>query len=124
MFSRRAKVAPAPAPRQEVSRYAPDPGMVCLPDAPSNARLDAITGMTARQLQGHCGTVYGYDRGDPTHTLTGAIVGKQSPTDAQARIYASDKGVYKPPMTFQDTPGVDPLTDPYKAAAWARMVAQ
>jgi hypothetical protein len=125
MFGRSKSVATPPAGTgRQLSRYAPDPGVVCLPYYPSAVRLDAITQQAARGLQGHAGLVYGYDRGDPTLSLTGPVKGIQSPTDAQARVYANPAASAKPPMTYQDTPGTDPSLDPYKSLAWSRMVAQ
>lgn len=127
MFGRPQRATPVAGPNPNArgrvpSGYQPVTTLVAAPDVRAVARLRALQLRIGLGLQGHTGTPYGYDKGDPANSLTGPVDNPQgSVAIAQAAIQSPYANSARPGMNFSDQPLVDPDLDPYNALLWHRM---
>jgi hypothetical protein len=127
MFRRRPdRAGPIDGPPKQTGRvptgYQAQTTLIAAPDLRSIARLRALSLRIGMGLQGHTGTPYGYDKGDPANSLTGPVDNAQgSVARAQAAVTTPYANSFRPGMSFQDQPLADPELDPYNTLLWNRM---
>lgn len=129
LFTRRApaRAVPVAGPKRPgrgaPTGYHAETILVANPDTRAIARLRVLNQRIGLGLQGHTGTPYGYDRGDPARSLTGPVpTAGASITAAQARIVSPHANSVRPTMNYSDVPLTSPELDPYNALLFNRMV--
>lgn len=90
------------------------------PDEVNERRERALRRIIGRGLQGHSGTVIGYDRGDPENSITAVMAPVHNPTAAMARIGMRD-GLLLDQAVVQDQATNDPELSAYESAMFMRI---
>lgn len=123
MFGRRARVAAPPQTPPGNLGYHTEVALVGNPDVVNIDRQRALYYRVGLGLQGLAGTVIGYDRGDPAHSLTAVINNpERTPTNAYAAIgRPADALTMAPTPEFSDMASTNPQLDPYNALLWNRI---
>lgn len=119
---RRRPRATAPTPAS--SRMLAVPVAVAAVDTANIDRERALRQQIGHGLQGGAGTVVGYDRGDPTHTITGPIPtgrAQRNPTTAFAAMRYRDEQRTLPQSQANELGSTDPHTNAYRDAKRARI---
>lgn len=129
MFGRAKAAVPVAGPNpagRVPSGYEADIILRARPDVAVIARQRALQLRYGLALQGHTGTPYGYDKGDPANSLTGPVpsaggAGGNAVMLAQAGITAPYSNSQRPVQNYADRPLADPSLDPYNSLLWYRM---
>lgn len=115
-----APVTPTAAPPIPVPIYA-SPVAVAAPDELNQVRERSLRHQLGHGLQGGSGTIVGYDRGDPGHSVTGPVQNVPSPTSAYARLsYRDEQRILEQPQVY-DQASTDPELDAYQASLLSRI---
>lgn len=97
------------------------PVATAAPDTVNINRDRAIRRMIGRGLQGHSGTVIGYDRGDPANSITAVMAPMHSPTQAIAQVGAKDQILLAQPEIY-DQASNDPDLSAYEQNLFRRIL--
>lgn len=120
MFGRSRRAQQPPAQIQAVGVQA-QAVAVASPDALNIVRERSLRNQLGHSLQGQTGTIVGYDRGDPAHSITGPVRAQALPSAAMARVGYSDAQRFTDPAQIYDLGTTDPTANAYQAALLARI---
>jgi hypothetical protein len=118
---RRRRPAALPTTRQPIGAHQVTT-LVGNPDTPVIQRERGLRHVIGAGLQGHAGTAYGYDKGDPANSFETVVQTARQPTAALAGVgRIADAVQMQAPMQITDIAMSDPALDPFQELLWNRI---